>query len=323
MCSCQSVKLQHCLSPVALYLKQIADLITEKISSSDEDIAPLFDHITSHRGKMLRPGLVLLSGLCTGGVSDAHIETAAIVEMLHIATLMHDDVIDKAEKRRSKETVNSLWGNKAAVLAGDYILAKIFSMCIELDKPQVLKELAETTRLICHGELAQNVNSDIEKYDENKYINIITEKTARLLGSCCFLGGVINEASEQQTKTLRDYGVNIGVAFQIRDDVLDIVGDEKKTGKTLGTDNSQNKPTLALLHYIQSLSASQLDEFIVNEHNPTQIADILLNSGSVNYAMSKADQYKQTALKALQTIENCPAKQSLTDLAEFMVAREN
>lgn len=261
-------------------LGQVKELINEQLAGCSEPVSRLLGTFSSCSGKMLRPGLVLLSyrvmrdGSCvkrnkqydTRNTHDELIRIAAVIEMIHNAALLHDDVIDEGQKRRGLPTVNSLWGNESAVLLGDFLLSRVFKMCAEL-KPQFQKVIAATVVRTCEGELSQIIQRRNWQLSESEYIEIITEKSAALFSSCCHLGGLLAGASETQIRSLTCFGLNTGIAFQITDDLVDIIGDESKTGKTLGSDVDKNVGITgsgagAILGYIVTKNINTIEEWI-------------------------------------------------------------
>ena len=185
-----------------------------------------------------------------------------MIEMVHTATLLHDDVIDQAAVRRNQPTVNCLYGNTAAVLLGDFLLSRAFEAGVELNIPEVQKILTQTARQICQGELLQNIRRADWTMGREDYLEIIDAKTAGLFSAACRLGAVLCHADTSAVERFAEYGRCVGMAFQITDDILDITGDDEKVGKTLGTDAAQKKPTLPLIHYLQGQSAGQRDIFL-------------------------------------------------------------
>ena len=252
-------------------LSQVRDLINNQLTNrvsdlagrnwsgqkrSAEDINQLFEYVRSRSGKMLRPGLVLLAGRCCGNLTDEHIRIAAMVEMIHNATLLHDDVIDQGQRRRGKPTINSLWGNDSAVLMGDFLLSRVFKLCAEI-KPELIKVIAAAAVRLCEGELKQIMQKQYWQLSEPEYIEVITEKSAVLFSSCCSIGAILSQADESQVQSLSEFGLNAGIAFQITDDLLDIVGNEKDTGKTSGNDLDQRKLTLAVIHLLRTVGIKE------------------------------------------------------------------
>lgn len=305
---------------------QVRELLDEQLTVPTKagDIKPLLECVSTHSGKMLRPGLVLLAGGCCGKITDEHIRVAAIVEMIHNATLLHDDVIDEGQKRRGLPTINSLWGNESAVLLGDFLLSRAFTMCAELE-PQVARVIAATAIRVCEGELRQVIQRQNWRLSESEYIDIITEKSAALFSGCCYLGGLLARASETQVQSLADFGLNAGIAFQITDDLLDIIGDENKTGKTLGSDVSKRKLTLAVIHLLGAVeegekSAVKSKLNAVGESKET-LAEMLMCYGSLEYARGRAQEFVARAVGALAGLKESDAKSALIETAKFMASR--
>jgi octaprenyl-diphosphate synthase len=272
-------------------------------------------------GKMLRPGLVLLSGASCGRVTEGHIRLGAIVEIIHNATLLHDDVIDEGQKRRGGPTVNSLWGNERAVLLGDFYLSRALEMCSDFEG-EIVRTVAATTVRICEGELKQVFQRGNRQLSESEYIEIITEKSAALFGCCCELGGLLAGGDEGQVGHLADFGLNFGIAFQIVDDLLDIAGDEAKAGKTLGRDVDKNKLTLAVIHLLRTADASgrrrARRELEGRGCNKKALAKLLRSSGSLEYAHRRAEEFIAKAIASLADLQESEAKAALIETARFI-----
>ena len=314
---------------IADQLSRVRNLINQQLTLHAEagDINGLLEHISSRSGKMIRPGLVLLAGRCCGKITDKHISVAAIVEMIHNATLLHDDVIDEGKQRRGLPTINSLWGNESAVLLGDFLLSHVFKMCAELES-KVADVIATAAVRLCEGELRQVVQKHYWKLNEAEYIDVITEKSAVLFSSSCFLGGFLAGASESQAKSLADFGLNAGIAFQITDDLLDIVGDESKTGKTLGSDVDKHKLTLALIHLLKAVDEREKNTIINSfldrgdsKYDKNALLEILGRYGSLEYARGRAREFVAAAKRALAALKQNDAKDALIETAEFMAGR--
>src|SRR6195952_1727586 len=208
----------------------------EELNSKVACVSSLIKHVSRFRGKMLRPCLVLLAGKAcseSGRLGDAHITRATVVEMVHMATLVHDDVLDEAELRRKGATINHLRGNEAAVLLGDYLISHAFHLCSSLESQVCSREIGRTTNVVCEGELLQIDNRNNIDLTEETYLEITRHKTASLTATCCLLGARLSGASEEVAKKLQFYGMALGTAFQMQDDILDIVGDTRTVGKTL------------------------------------------------------------------------------------------
>src|SRR3989440_859192 len=236
-------------------LAAVEQLFTEELGTDLPCVNNLVRHVSRFRGKMLRPTLVLLSGKACGELTDAHIVLATVVEMVHMATLVHDDVLDEAELRRKGATINHLRGNEAAVLLGDYLISHSFHLCSSLDSQFASRIIGRTTNQVCEGELLQIHHRNNLELDEETYFQIISRKTASLCATCCLLGAKFANASEVRISQLELFGLSLGTAFQIQDDILDIVGDANTVGKTLGTDLEKGKLTLPIIHYLRTAAA--------------------------------------------------------------------
>ncbi len=333
-------------------LGQVRKLINEQLTTAakTEDIKPLLDYVSSHAGKMIRPGLVLLSYLaicdtscekekknsCISRIDDMPHETirvGAIVEMVHNASLLHDDVIDEGQKRRGLPTVNSLWGNESAVLLGDLLLSRVFKMCIHL-QPKIADNIVDIAARTCEGEMRQmSLRKQGGQLSEAEYIEVITEKSAAFFGGCCRLGGLLAEATEAQIESLAGFGMNAGIAFQITDDLLDITGDENQTGKTAGSDVGKNKLTLAVIHLLRtveergksavmnSLSVGQKASYDTQYSRET-LVEMLRAHGSLEYAHGTAQGFAAKAVERLSGLAESDAKEALFKTAQFMAGRQ-
>ena len=305
-------------------LLEVQGYIDAHLNSLYEPVSQLLEYVNIRSGKMLRPGLVLLSGLCCGEILPVHITVAAITEMVHDATLLHDDVIDEGDIRRGNATVNRLFGNEAAILAGDLLLSRASVICSSLD-PDINKIIASATSQVCEGELAQLLQRDNFQLTESEYIKIISQKTAALFSGCCRLGAVCSKAPEAQAEALSKFGKNIGIAFQITDDLLDITGNENQTGKTIGRDVDKNKLTLSLIHQLSSVGEKEKETLIEkienSRHDRKVLVDILSNNGSLEYAGKRAEEFVGLATDSLADIADSPAKQALLSIAKFVTNR--
>ncbi len=304
-------------------LQKVKKLINEQLAASAETTAvkQLLEYVNTRSGKMIRPGLVLLAGNAVGEITDEHIRIAAVFEMIHNATLLHDDVIDDGKKRRGQPTINSLWGNESAVLLGDFLLSRVLNMCTKL-QPEVAKEIATTVVRVCEGELRQVSQRQNWQLSETQYLDIITEKSASVFSSCCYLGGFLSNGTEAQLQSLRRFGLNSGIAFQITDDLLDIIGDEDKTGKTLGSDVVKNKLTLAVIHLLRVVDESEKSviESKLSAAGKIKVAfaEMLRSYGSLEYARRRAQEFVEKAISSLNGLEQSRAKAALVEMAKFV-----
>src|SRR5436305_1505132 len=237
--------LTECITP---QLEAVERLFDRELQSELAGVNVLVKHVSRFRGKMLRPTLLLLWGKACGELTDAHVTVATVVEMVHMATLVHDDVLDEAELRRKGATLNHLRGNEAAVLLGDFLISHSYHLCSSLDSQFASRLIGRTTNEVCEGELLQIDNRNNLDLDEETYLSIISRKTASLTAACCLLGAKLSGADDRTVRRADQFGRSLGIAFQIQDDILDIVGDVQDVGKTLGIDLEKVKLTLPIIH---------------------------------------------------------------------------
>jgi len=319
-----NVNLTSCFDVIKSELSDVRDRIYEQLLSVGDVERPLTEYIADMSGKMLRPGLVLLSGKSCGNINQQHTELAAIAEMIHTATLLHDDVIDQGRNRRNCPTVNTLWGNESAVLLGDFILSRVFSMCARLELTKLNQILSDTTEKICIGELRQNIQQQNWQLSEEDYLEIIDQKTAALFECCCQLGALAADIGEQQVHALSAFGRYLGMAFQIADDLFDLTADKNDSAKTIGVDLAQRKPTLPIIHFCNTIESSKREaaiEKILNCNSPKQLQEMLKNTGSIEYTCDKANDFCQKAVCSLTNLPDNPAKQALINIAEVIATK--
>jgi octaprenyl-diphosphate synthase len=286
----------------------------------------LVDHVERFTGKQLRPTLLLLCARATGRVCDAVYILATVMEMIHISTLVHDDVLDEAEMRRKGATLNHLKGNEAAVMLGDYIVSQSFRLCASIDDSRACRIIAEATNRVCEGELLQIHNRNNFNLDEKTYFDIISRKTASLIAVSCRLGALYGGATEKIAHQLHQFGHNLGVAFQIQDDILDIVGDPSVVGKTLGIDIEKGKLTLPMIHFRETAPRQHRELLLslLKSNEPDrvdQVCNLILPSASLDYAREKARQYIDAAIKSLDHLPDSAALQALHGIAGFVIDR--
>jgi len=305
-------------------LNQVGQFISEQMITSSETINDLIAPVASRSGKMLRPAMVLLAGKSCGTLSTTHIKTAAVIELIHIATLLHDDVLDEAKSRRNTVTINVLSGNETAVLLGDFLLSKVFAVCARLQPPQIAAALADTTVRICYGELTQNTQRHNWQLSRQEYLDIVMEKTAALFASCCYLGGLAANAEPKQLAALSDFGLKIGIAFQITDDLLDIIGDEDSIGKTLGTDLAKRKLTMPIIHLLSTADAEK-KALLINKlsaaDRPQKLLDLLEEAGSIKYTRFMARKFCTGAKDSTKLLPNPEARKALFEIADYVAER--
>lgn len=307
-------------------LAAVEKLFHLELGSDLACVNTLVKHVSRFRGKMLRPTLVLLSGQAACGVRQEHVVIATVVEMVHMATLVHDDVLDEAELRRRGATINHLRGNEAAVLLGDYLISHSYHLCSSLQSQFASRAIARTTNMICEGELLQLDNRNNLDLTEETYLEIIRRKTAVLCGSCCQLGAVLAGGDDATAKALESYGVSIGMAFQIQDDILDIVGDAGAVGKTLGIDVQKCKLTLPMIHFLRhaphehrALLRSLLHS--ADGDKGEKIRNLITPSDSIDYARGFAGDLVHRAKVALRELPASDARSAMDQMADFVIDR--
>jgi len=320
------LRLAELYQPVAGDIEQATQLLRDELISDQPFIADLCRHVEQFHGKMLRPALLLLVARATGRLSPAHHVLAAVVEIVHVATLVHDDVLDEADIRRRAATVNRLWGNERAVLMGDFLISHAFHLCSQLESQYAARVIGRTTNTVCEGELMQIVNRENFELSEEEYLEIIARKTASLLGACGLLGARFAGASDELAARMQSFGEALGVAFQITDDLLDLTGDEAEAGKSLGRDVHKGKLTLPLIHFLKTAPPAERSRLLAllrgsDPRRYRQVASILQASPSLDYAGDTAYAYVRQALGALELLPPSDARASLTAMAEFVVSR--
>jgi len=311
---------------VAGQLGQVRAVMDDQIRShaSSDDLVPIISHVFHSEGKMLRPTLVLLAGMACGELREQHISTAAVMEMIHIATLLHDDVIDVSEQRRGNPTVNSRWGNEIAVLLGDFVLTVVFRMCTEMSR-DCSRIIADTTGIVCQGEMRQTMSRGNWALSVSDYLGIIRDKSASFFGGCCQAGAVLAQGTSAQVQALADYGLQLGLAFQITDDLLDICGDASQTGKTAGRDVDNRKLTLPTIHWLNQLDENTrqaaLNDMDSLNGGWGKLEAILTESGSLDYARARSEEFTRAAIASLQDLKEGQARQGLEEMALFLRQR--
>lgn len=313
-------------APIAADLEQVERILDESLVSRHPGVAAVVEHVKHYRGKRLRPVLLLLTAKACGGVTPAHHTLAAVVEMIHTATLVHDDVLDGATVRRHVETVNANWGAPAAILLGDHLFTRAFHLAATVDA-RACRLIGEATNRVCEGELRQGLERGNLGLSEQDYYEIIEGKTAELIACCCQLGAVYADASETVVEAMTSYGRDIGIAFQIADDVLDLVGVEETTGKSLGTDLEQQKMTLPLIHLLAQANgtASRVRQVLASpgNHKREALLPLLSQSGAVEAARRQALQFAHQARAALDVLPTSLCRTILEKLTEKVIDRDH
>lgn len=313
-------------APIRSDLAVVQRIFDDELESELSFVNNLCATVRSYRGKMLRPALLLLSGKATGELSAAHHTLAAVVETVHMATLVHDDVLDEADERRRQATIRTTNGNVAAVLLGDYLISHAFHLCSGLDSQYTSRHIGASTNTICEGELLQDHQRGGDQLTESGYFDIIRRKTGVLTAVSCELGAHYAGAHESLVQAMRSYGMSAGVAFQIIDNVLDIVGDRRQMGKTLGRDLTLGQLTLPTIHCLVNAgpaTATALRAALIGKTScdGERLRGWLGETDSVSYAVSVANSHVADAIRQLDSVPPGDARTSLVAMAEFIVQR--
>lgn len=315
--------------PIAPVMEKFESHFRESMRSK----VPLLDRITHYivkrKGKQMRPMFVFFSsGLC-GGITDASYRAAALIELLHTATLVHDDVVDDSNERRGFFSINALWKNKIAVLVGDYLLSKGLLLSVENNDHNLLKIVSTAVRVMSEGELLQIEKARRLDIKEEIYFDIIRQKTASLIASCCACGAAAAGADAATVEKMHRFGEHIGMAFQIKDDLFDY-GPEGIIGKPTGIDIKESKMTLPLIHALANAGYSDRKRIIniVKNHNTDdkkvkEVIDFVKKSGGIEYSESRMKEYQVKAFEILDTFPQSVYKDSLRDLVQFTIERTN
>jgi octaprenyl-diphosphate synthase len=320
-----------------MYIDEIRALISEDMQAVDQLIRQqlhsevvlinqLGAYIINSGGKRLRPVLVLLAARACDYQGNAHIDVAAIIEFIHTATLLHDDVVDDSSLRRGRETANAIWGNEASVLVGDFLYSRSFQMMVAIRSMRVMDILANTTNTIAEGEVMQLLNCQDPDTTEERYMDVIHCKTAKLFEAAAQLGAVLADRPLSEEEALANYGMHLGTAFQLIDDMLDYSDSSAAIGKNIGDDLAEGKPTLPLIYAMRHgapQEASIIREAILQggRENIGVITKTIESTGAIAYTTALAKLESERAIAALEAIPQSPYKEALISLAEFSVSR--
>jgi octaprenyl-diphosphate synthase len=309
-------------------LQRIEEEINQNLHSSVPLIALVTRYIMRSGGKRLRPLLMVLAARLLNYRGNEHYRLSIVFEYLHAATLLHDDVVDNADMRRGRPSANTLWGNAAVVLVGDFLLATSFFLSVLSGNLRILRILSETTTFMAEGEVLQLINSDNLEIAEEEYIEVIKRKTAILISAACQTGAILGQAKEEQEEAMRRFGLNLGIAFQLRDDFLDYTGSEEEFGKPVGKDLQEGKITLPLIHALQSSNGGNrqhLVDLIISDRNYEQIfaevKKIIQDCQGLDYTDKLANHYINEAKSALSMFPESPTRQSMLEIAEYVITR--
>ena len=308
----------------------VNDYIVEQLHSDVLLVENIGHYIVEAGGKRLRPILVLLAAHCCNIKTGKHIPMAAVIEFIHTATLLHDDVVDMSLLRRGRPTVNSQWDNASSVLVGDFIYSRAFQILVDIGDLRVMEIIANTTNKIAEGEVLQLIAKNNPNSSEQNYLQVIKNKTAILFQAAAQCGAILGQADITTEKSLQHYGMHIGIAFQLIDDVLDYDGDTQTMGKNIGDDLAEGKPTLPLIYAMEKGGNDQsrkikevLQQKNVSEKALHEVIQVVRESGALDYTRKLARQQAAAAMDSLKSIEKSAFREALISMAEFSLRRSN
>jgi octaprenyl-diphosphate synthase len=321
--------MESALALIGEDLKNVELQFKKDLQSDVPLIRKVGEYVLSSGGKRIRPALLLLAAKLCGYAGTRHVPLASVIEFIHTATLLHDDVVDNANLRRGIASANTLWGNEASVLVGDFLFSKSFSLMVADGDLNVLRVLSNATTIIAEGEVLQLLCTSDMDITEERYIEVVRCKTAILLSAACQAGAILGNASPERETALAEFGMNLGIAFQLMDDTLDYVAKEEQFGKSIGHDLEEGKITLPLIHTLKQCTPTERDRIdsIVNQEtlddDDFQTAfDMVNRYGGIDYTVAQARAYIQKANVALDAFPASPEKTALIELADYVVTRE-
>ncbi len=323
----ETINFDHIKNLTYAETQAVDRLILNELSSDVVLINQIGHYIIGNGGKRLRPMLLLLAAKALGKVSDHHLIMAAVIEFIHTATLLHDDVVDESVLRRGKESANAVWGNAASVLVGDYLYSSAFEMMVRTNRMRVMEILSKTTTAIAEGEVLQLLNCNNPDTTEEKYLDVIARKTAILFSTASRLAAVIADASSEIEDALAVYGQQLGVAFQLIDDALDYKASKEELGKNLGDDLAEGKPTLPLIYAIQH-GDNQQAQIVIDAIRKgsrgafNEVYEVIKATKAIEYTEQCAEQAAAKAIKSLDCLPDSEYKRALEALAKFSVLRD-
>lgn len=320
--------MQEIRSAVAAEFEQVNRLIVEQLHSNVDMVENIGHYIVDAGGKRLRPLLVLLTAAALGRCDDPQIKFAAVIEFIHTATLLHDDVVDISSLRRGRPTANAEFGNAPSVLVGDFLYTRAFQLMVQLADPDILRHMADTTNTIAEGEVMQLVRAGNAETTEQQYLDVITRKTAILFAAGCYGAATLCGENEATRQSMRRFGLNLGIAFQMIDDVLDYEGDPAAMGKNVGDDLTEGKPTLPLIYALQHGNGEEqaVVRRAITEKTSADIVQVLAavqRCGALDYTRQQARHYHDLALAELQTLADSDARSALQAVTALSINRDH
>ena len=320
------IKLDNIRRVIDADMAAVDSVIRRRLASDVVLINQISNYIIASGGKRLRPILVLLAGGHFSANPEHSREMAAVIEFIHTATLLHDDVVDESSLRRGRQTANAVFGNAASVLVGDFLYSRAFQMMVDVGSMRVMQVVSEATNIVAEGEVLQLLNVGDADTDEEQYLRVVRYKTAKLFEAATRVGAILGGANAAEERALADYGMHLGTAFQLIDDVLDYSGDAAETGKNLGDDLAEGKPTLPLIYAIRNGDDAEREvvrNAIANggRSNMPAVVAAIHATGAIEYARAAAHREAETAMSSIALLANSPHKDALLQLALFAVER--
>lgn len=310
-------------------LKQVEQQFKKDLASDVPLIRKVGEYVLASGGKRIRPALLLLSAKLCEYRGDRHVPLASVIEFIHTATLLHDDVVDNANIRRGIASANTLWGNEASVLVGDFLFSKSFSLMVADGDLNVLRVLSGATTMIAEGEVLQLVCTSDLSLTEERYIEVVKCKTAVLISAACQAGAILGKVSSELEQDLSEFGMQLGIAFQLMDDVLDYAANQAEFGKSIGHDLEEGKITLPLIHTLQLCTADErerIGEIVTAEELSDDdfqfVFDAVHRYGGIEFTVSRAREYINRAKQALESFSPSPVKSALVELSDYVVTRQ-
>jgi octaprenyl-diphosphate synthase len=320
--------MQAALNLIGDDLKRVEQQFRKDLESNVPLIRKVGEYVLSSGGKRVRPALLLLAARLSGYEGDKAVPLASVIEFIHTATLLHDDVVDSATLRRGLASANTLWGNEASVLVGDFLFSKSFSLMVEVGSMDILRVLSDATTIIAEGEVMQLLYTGELDLTEERYIGVVRSKTAILMSAACEAGAILGNVSPEQRKALSDFGMNLGIAFQLMDDTLDYIATEEEFGKSIGHDLEEGKITMPLIKTLQNCSSGERDVIagVIEKDEMTledfrNVSGLVKQYGGIDYTVTSARRYIESCAGYLDGFGSSPAREALLGLADYVVTR--
>jgi octaprenyl-diphosphate synthase len=311
-------------------LQKVEEILGKNIESQVKIIPEVGDYLLKSGGKRFRPSLLILSARLCGYPGERHINLASALEFIHTASLLHDDVMDDAELRRGRSSVNSIWGDKTSILVGDYLFSRASSLLAQDGDLRIIGIFTEFMSRMAEGELLQHVRRKKITLNEDDYLSIIIKKTALLISVACQVGAILGKSSPEEESALVDFGMDLGIAFQLKDDCLDYTSEKEELGKGIGTDLKEGKVTLPLILALKKCTPQERKEIkkivsapVLKKKELSKVTDLIENYGGINYALDRANEYLTEAKQYLNIFPDSPEKYALRLMADYAIARKN